>query len=93
MYISLFQEEPGASLDTAGGEDDRLNGASGSSSSAALHHSAGPKKRRHRIPRQEKDRDQQVREDLITHSDVFDKLLSYYNVLGVPSLFYIWGQQ
>lgn len=60
----MFQDEPGAHLDPAAGvEDDRLNGVSGSSSSAALHHTAGPKKRRHRIPRQDKDKDQQVVEN------------------------------
>ncbi|TKS82147.1 CCR4-NOT transcription complex subunit 3 CCR4-associated factor 3 [Collichthys lucidus] len=55
------EDESGAHLDPAAGvEDDRLNGVSGSTSSAALHHCAGPKKRRHRIPRQEKDKDQQL---------------------------------
>jgi len=55
----LFQEEHGAHLDPAAGvEDERLNGVSGSS--AALHHAAGPKKKRHRIPRQEKEKEQQV---------------------------------
>ena len=59
----LLQDETGAHLDpAAGAEDNRLNGVSGSTSSAALHHAAGPKKRRHRIPRQEKDKDQQVGE-------------------------------
>lgn len=42
-------------------EDDRVNGLSGStSSSAALQQPSGPKKKRHRIPRQEKDKDPQV---------------------------------
>lgn len=67
-YFSLlifFQDEPGAHLDPAAGvEDNQLNGISGPTSSAALHHAAGPKKRRHRIPRQEKDKDQQVGERL-----------------------------
>lgn len=65
FHLLLFQDEPGAHLDPAAGvEDDRLNGVSGSTSSAALHHAAGPKKRRHRVPRQEKDKDQQVGEEL-----------------------------
>ncbi|XP_068616120.1 TCF3 fusion partner isoform X1 [Brachionichthys hirsutus] len=55
----LLEDEPGALLDSAGGvEDDQLNGLSGSTSSSALHHASGPKKRRHRILRQEKDKDQ-----------------------------------
>lgn len=61
----LLEEEPGAHLDpAAGAEDDRLNGVSGSTLSSALHHSAGPKRRRHRIPRQEKDKDQQTEPDM-----------------------------
>lgn len=66
FVFSFFQEEPGAHLDAASGVEDerRLNGLSGSTSSAALHHPAGPKKRRHRIPRQEKDKDPQVGEGL-----------------------------
>lgn len=56
-----FQEEPGSHLEpTAGAESDPLNGVSGSVSSAALHLPAGPKKRRHRLARQEKDKDQHV---------------------------------
>lgn len=55
----LYQEESGAHLDPAVGvEDDRLNGVSGSAPSASLHHAAGPKKRRHRILRQDQDKDQ-----------------------------------
>ncbi|KAF7227133.1 TCF3 fusion partner [Nothobranchius furzeri] len=50
----LLEDEAGVHLDpSAGVEDERLNGVSGSSA-------AGPKKKRHRIPRQEKDRDQQI---------------------------------
>ncbi|XP_074509614.1 TCF3 fusion partner isoform X1 [Sebastes fasciatus] len=61
----LLEDEPGAHLDPAAGvEDDRLNGVSGSTSSAGLHHAAGPKRRRHRIPRQEKDKDQQTEPDM-----------------------------
>ncbi|XP_072250264.1 TCF3 fusion partner [Leuresthes tenuis] len=59
----LLEEEHGAHLDPAAGvEDERLNGVSGSS--AALHHAAGPKKKRHRIPRQEKEKDQQIEPDM-----------------------------
>lgn len=58
---TLFQDEPGVHLDPAAGvKDDRPNGVSGSSSSAVLPHAALPKRKRHRIPRQEKDKDQQV---------------------------------
>lgn len=58
----LFQDEPGAHLDSSAGvEDDRPNSVSGSS--AALHHPAGLKKKRHRIPRQ--DKDQQVNEGFV----------------------------
>ncbi|XP_056141938.1 TCF3 fusion partner [Lampris incognitus] len=61
----VLEDESGTHLDSApGGEDDRPNGASGSSSSAAFHHVAGPKKRRHRIPKQEKDKDQQNEPDM-----------------------------
>lgn len=61
----LFQDEPGPHLDPAAeAEQDRLNGGPGSTSSAAVHHAAGPKKRRHRITRHEKDKDQHVGEDL-----------------------------
>lgn len=57
----LLQDEHGAQLEPAAGADsDHFNGVSGSASSTALHHPAGPKKRRHRIPRQEKDKDQHV---------------------------------
>ena len=61
--IDSFQEESGPQLDTAPGvEDDRPNGVSGSSSCTAFHPAGGPKKRRHRMPKQEKDKDQQVGE-------------------------------
>ncbi|GAA6220592.1 TCF3 fusion partner [Lates japonicus] len=66
----LLEDEPGAHLDpAAGAEDDRLNGLSGSTSSTALHHAAGPKKRRHRIPRQEKDKDPQTEPDMSVLAD------------------------
>ncbi|KAF3839681.1 hypothetical protein F7725_018398, partial [Dissostichus mawsoni] len=56
----LLEDEPGVNLDPAAGvKDDRPNGVSGPSSSAALPHAALPKRKRHRIPRQEKDKDQQ----------------------------------
>lgn len=55
----LLEEESEAHLDpVVGVDDDRLNGVSGSASSASLHHAAGPKKRRHRILRQDQDKDQ-----------------------------------
>lgn len=58
----LLQDEQGAQLEpaAAGADSDHFNGVSGSASSTAPHHPAGPKKRRHRIPRQEKDKDQHV---------------------------------
>ncbi|XP_005798869.1 TCF3 fusion partner [Xiphophorus maculatus] len=59
----LLEEEPGAHLDSAAGvEEEKLNGLSGSS--ATLHHAAGPKKKRHRISRQDKDKDQQIEPDV-----------------------------
>lgn len=61
----LLEDEPGAHIDPAAGvEDERLNGVPGSTLSAALHHAVGPKRRRHRIPRQEKDKDQQTEPDM-----------------------------
>lgn len=65
----LLEEEPGAHLDPAVEvEDDRLNGLSVPTSSAALH-TAGPKKRRHRIPRQERDKDPQTEPDMSVLAD------------------------
>ncbi|XP_078108916.1 TCF3 fusion partner [Sander vitreus] len=61
----LLEDEPGAQLDPADGvEDYQLNGVSCSTLSPALHHAAGPKRRRHRIPRQDKDKDQQTEPDM-----------------------------
>ncbi|XP_034409341.1 TCF3 fusion partner [Cyclopterus lumpus] len=61
----LLEGDPEAHLDPASGvEDERLNGVSGSTLSAATPHAAGPKRRRHRIPRQEKDKDQQTEPDM-----------------------------
>ncbi|KAI4810762.1 hypothetical protein KUCAC02_013693 [Chaenocephalus aceratus] len=61
----LLEDEPGVHLDPAAGvKDDRPNGVSGSSSSAVLPHAALPKRKRHRIPRQEKDKDQQTEADM-----------------------------
>lgn len=61
MACCLFQDEHGAYQEPAAGADsDHPNGVSGPSPSAALHHPAGPKKRRHRLARQEKDKDQHV---------------------------------
>ncbi|CAB1448853.1 unnamed protein product [Pleuronectes platessa] len=66
----LLEDESGAHLDPAAGvDDDRLNGLTGSTASAALHHAAGPKKRRHRIPRQEKDKDPQTEPDMSVLAD------------------------
>jgi len=45
-----------------------MNGASGSS--GASHHGAGPKKRRHRIPKHEKDKDPQVWEALFEKVEI-----------------------
>lgn len=56
----LLEEESNTPFDLApGAEEERLNGASGSSS-GATHVMAGTKKKRHRIPKQEKDKDQQT---------------------------------
>lgn len=61
----LLEDEPVAHLDPpAGAEDEKLNGVSGSIPSAASHHVAGPKKKRHRIPRQEKDKEPQTDLDM-----------------------------
>lgn len=62
----LLEDEPGAHFDpaAAGVEDERLNGVSGSTLPAAVHHVAGPRRRRHRIQRQEKDKDQQTEPDM-----------------------------
>lgn len=80
----FLQDEPGALLDSAAGvEDDRLNGLSGSTSSAALHHAAGSKKRRHRIPRQEKDKDPQVREELCFTAVVHTSILKQWSLFFV----------
>ncbi|MED6277652.1 hypothetical protein CHARACLAT_015622 [Characodon lateralis] len=58
-----LEDEPGAHLDSgAGVEEERLNGLSGSS--VALHHATGPKKKRHRVPRQEKDKDLLIEPDM-----------------------------
>ncbi|XP_041844582.1 TCF3 fusion partner [Melanotaenia boesemani] len=60
----LLEEESGAPLEPAAGvEDEKLNGVSGSS--AALHQGGGPKKKRHRLPRQEKDKDPQIEADML----------------------------
>lgn len=57
----LFQDEQGSHLEpAAGAQSDPLNGVSGSVSSAAPQLPAGPKKRRHRLARQDKDKDQHV---------------------------------
>lgn len=68
-------------------EDDQLNGLSGSTSSAALLHNSGPKKKRHRIPRQEKDEDPQVVEEgcgsAVVHSSILRQCSISYSYLHV----------
>ncbi|XP_037553129.1 TCF3 fusion partner [Nematolebias whitei] len=59
----LLEDESGAHLDSSAGVED-IKPNCVSSSSAALHPPAGPKKKRHRIPRQDKDKDQQVEPDV-----------------------------
>ncbi|KAM8826533.1 TCF3 fusion partner [Synchiropus picturatus] len=59
----LLEEESAGRLDPASAaEEDRLNGVSGSASLSSFHPAVGPKKKRHRVPRQEKDKDQQQSE-------------------------------
>ncbi|KAM9309343.1 TCF3 fusion partner [Pholidichthys leucotaenia] len=61
----LLEDESGAHLDSSvGPEDEKTNSVSGSIPSTMLHHAAGPKKKRHRIPRQEKEKDQQTEADM-----------------------------
>ena len=62
MTIHLEDESTVPLESTTGQEGDRINGASGSS--GAAHHGAGPKKRRHRIPKQEKDKGTQTEPDI-----------------------------
>ena len=60
----MCQDESGAHIDpVAAGEDEQLNGVPASCSAAALPHTVGPKKRRHRITRQEKEKEQHVGEE------------------------------
>lgn len=81
FFYLLFQEEHGTHLDPAVEvEDDRLNGLSGSTSSAALHYNSGPKKKRHRIPRQEKDKDPQVGEGCCCNTVVNSSIVRQYSV-------------
>lgn len=84
----FFQEEQGAHLDPAVGvEDDGLNGLSGSTSSTVLHHNSVAKKKRHRIPRQEKDKDPQVDKEgcygAAVHSGILRHCSLSYNYLLV----------
>ncbi|XP_034030583.1 TCF3 fusion partner [Thalassophryne amazonica] len=66
----LLEDEPGALLDPpAGLEEDHPNGVSSFTASATLYHGAGPKKKRHRIPKPEKDKDQLVEPDMSTLTD------------------------
>lgn len=64
----LLEDESSAYLDStasAAAEDDRLNGIPGSSPpTVALQHTAGPKKKRHRVPKQERERDTQTEPDI-----------------------------
>ncbi|KAK0139138.1 TCF3 fusion partner [Merluccius polli] len=60
-----LEDESSVPLESAAAlEADRINGVPGSS--GATHHGAGPKKRRHRIPKQEKDKDPQTEPDIPT---------------------------
>lgn len=60
-HLFIFQDEPGAPVDLVARLDhDWPNGVPGPSSSAVLHQAAGPKKKKHRITRHEKDKDQHV---------------------------------
>ncbi|KAK2910166.1 hypothetical protein Q8A73_007881 [Channa argus] len=65
----LLEEEPTAHLDPPVVlEDDPLNGLSSSTSSALVHHNSGPKKKRHRISRQDKDKDPQTEQDMLAET-------------------------
>lgn len=66
----LLEDEPGAPVDPVAGLDhDWLNSVPGSSSSAAQHQAAGPKKKRHRITRHEKDKEQHTEPDIPVTTD------------------------
>lgn len=56
----LLEDDPGVHLDSILGTDERLNGIPGSSPPSASQHTPGPKKKRHRVPKQEKEKDPQV---------------------------------
>ncbi|XP_028325625.1 TCF3 fusion partner [Gouania willdenowi] len=69
----LLDDEPGAHTEASvGAEDEKPNGVAGSSSSASAHQSAGTKKKRHRVPRQEKDKDQETEADLLAETQFGD---------------------
>lgn len=56
FYKKFLQDEPGTQLDPDdGGEEEKFNGVSTGES-----HGAGPRKKRHKIQAQERDKDQQV---------------------------------
>ncbi|XP_054638485.1 TCF3 fusion partner isoform X2 [Dunckerocampus dactyliophorus] len=67
----LLEDEPGAPSDlTSGSADDVINGVSGSTtSSPAFHHPPASKKRRHVMPRQDKDKDHQTEADMSALAD------------------------
>lgn len=69
--LTIFlEEEAGTQLEAAAAvEDDLLNGVSASASSTSLHQTPGPKKRRHRIPKLEKDKEPQTEPDLSVLAD------------------------
>lgn len=70
-HLFLLQDEPGAPGDPMAGLDhDWLNGVPGSSSSAAQHQATGPKKKRHRVTRHEKDKEQHVGGKLLVAAGV-----------------------
>ncbi|XP_019896200.2 TCF3 fusion partner isoform X2 [Esox lucius] len=61
----LFQEESSVHLDIGlGAEDDGLNSHPSLSPSVPLQSTVGPKKKRHRVPKQERDKDTQNESDI-----------------------------
>ncbi|KAM6967827.1 TCF3 fusion partner [Aplochiton taeniatus] len=67
----LLEDEHYSHLDSApGAEDERLNGVPSSSPSVAFQNTSGPKKKRHRVPKQEKDKDPQTESDISMLADM-----------------------
>lgn len=66
----LLEDEHYSHLDSATGADERLNGVPNSSPSLALQNTSGPKKKRHRVPKQEKDKDPQAESDISMLADM-----------------------